>query len=95
MELSCDPTTGLQLGSQQDLHLFVATSSAQADPNKIQAAFPIRRHRHLDHHLCTICRLQPWSMPARIQAVESHCSRSLQGSSNLRQAWLCKRKYEP
>lgn len=57
MELSHDPITSLQPRSQQDFHLLVAPSSAQADSGDFEPILPIRRHRDLDYHFCAICRL--------------------------------------
>ena len=94
MELSHDSTTSLQPRSQQDFHLLVATSSAQADSSKFGPILPIRRHRDLDYHFRAICRLYPWSMSACVKAVEPCCFRPLRGSWYLRKVGLRQRRYE-
>lgn len=93
MELSRDPTPSLQPGCQQDFHLFVVASSAQADSSKLETIFPIRRDRHSDHYFRAICRLLSWSMSACIKVVEPYCSRPLPEPSNLREVGLCEWRY--
>ena len=69
MELPGNPTTRAKPGSQQNLHLSVLASSASADSSETQPILPLRDHRDPDHHCRTICRLQPWPMPANRQVV--------------------------
>ena len=57
MELERNPTSRTQPSGEQDFHLRVPDSSAQADTSEIQPILPLRNHRDSDHHRRTLRRV--------------------------------------